>query len=55
MKKNHERMQTSQTYSSTHLSENDQTKLSDIFADILMNLTLLYFVALFAELSTIYS
>ncbi len=55
MKKNHEQMQTSQTLSSTELSENDQKKLSDILGDIVMNLTLLYFVALFAELSTIYS
>lgn len=55
MNQNQETMRASQTSSPMDLSENGQATLSDILGDVWMNLTLLYFVAFVAELSTIYS
>jgi hypothetical protein len=55
MNQNQGTIRASQTLSPINLSENDQATLSDILGDVWMNLTLLYFVAFVAELSTIYS
>lgn len=55
MNQSQETIRASQTLSPMDLSENDQTSLSDILGDVLVSLTLLFFVAFVAELSTIYS